>query len=55
MATKVFEAKVYLEGTSGPVPVQVQARDIPDARRIIQAQYGSRFKRFANGPLEVKK
>lgn len=55
MATKTFEAKVHVEGVPSPVPVTVQAANMPEARRIIKAQYGPRFKRFSQDVREVKK
>ena len=55
MAIKTFEAKVYVQGTPSPVPISVQAQNIPEARRIIESQYGPRFKRYTMAPREVKK
>jgi len=57
MATKTFEAKIYVEDSGSPIPVQVQvqAQNITEATRFIKAQYGPRFKRFSQAPREVKK
>lgn len=55
MATKTYKAKIYVEGGGSPIPVQVQAQNIPEARRIIKAQYGPRFKRYSQAPREVRK
>lgn len=55
MSTKTYEAKIHLKSGIAPIPVTVQARNIPEARRLIEAQYAGQFKRFAQGPLEARK
>lgn len=51
--TKTFEAKINLKSGGPPVPVRVEARNVQEARRMIEAQYSGQIKSFSHSPKKV--
>lgn len=51
---KTYEARIVLTSSATSIVVRIQARNPSDAKKLIEAQYGSQFKRWASSPREVK-
>ncbi len=51
MSTRnTYYGKIYIKGISLAQPVSVEARNPTEAKKLIEAQYGANFKRWANSP-----
>ena len=50
---KTWTARILIAGKGGSVPIQVQARRVEEARKIILAQYPGDT-RITSGPTEVR-
>ena len=48
-----FNGKIKLKKDSKWYPVSVEAKNVFDAKKLIEAQYGAKFDRWAQQPRRV--
>ena len=45
-----YYGRIYVKGVAQPQPVSIDARNPTEAKKLIEAQWGASFKRWANHP-----